>query len=273
MAFCSYCGQTLTPGARFCAACGSPVTAEALAPAVETAPVAAAPVVNYSSVPEYSIVLYSIGTCARSYADDLLEDILGYTKSEAKQILAAVPTQIAQALTMEQAQYIAQALTEYGMQVVVLKGQTEIDLSGYATRSVFNSDGSFISAALTALATLGLANRLTRFQRVSKPSLLERIFAPLYRWTQPRHVTRAPRRTVITRAPEPAPRRASMTRKLEQPRRTGDVIRDVSIDRSNRGGIRTLGPKNGRSTGGAPTTGTRSPSGGHGGSRGPGGRR
>ena len=260
MAFCSYCGQELAPGARFCSACGSPCAGESVVPAPETAPVVSTPVGAVNTVPivnnpgpaEYSVVLCSIGTCARSYADDLLEDILGYTKSEAKQILSTLPTQIAQLLTLEQAQYIAQALTEYGMQVVVLKGQSEIDLSGYAAKSVFNSDGSFITAALTALAGIGLANRLTRFQRWSRPSLLERIFAPRYRWTPPRHVTRAPRREVIVHTPSPSPHRAFTPQRLEQPRRTGDVIRGVSKARDNRSGIRSSGGHGGggRSGGG-----------------------
>lgn len=268
MSFCPYCGSETVPGARFCPSCGAEVAAaEAIAPAAPVMPVVnTAPAVNTAPVydaglPEYSVVLYSIGTCARSYADDLLEDILGYTKSEARQILKVLPTQIARMLTMQQAQYIAQALTEYGMQVVVLKGQTEIDISPYATASVFNADGSFVSGALTALAAITVTNRLTRFQRWDRPSLLERLFAPRYRWTPPRHVTRAPRR--ILREPEPAPRRQTMPRKLEQPRRTGDVIRGVAKNRDNRGGIRSAGIGGAPRGGGPGGGGGRGPGGGH----------
>ena len=268
MSFCPYCGGETVPGARFCPGCGAEVAAEAIVPAAPVSVPAAAEAPAYDAgLPEYSVVLYSIGTCAQSYADDLLEDILGYTKSEARQILKVLPTQIAQMLTMQQAQYIAQALTEYGMQVVVLKGQTEIDLSPYATSSVFNSDGSFVSGVLTALGAITVANRIRSFRRWSRPSLLEMLFAPRYRWTPPRHVTRVPRRHILapSPAPSPAPHRQTMPRKLEQPRRTGDVIRGVTKARDNRGGIRASGFAGGRSSGGGNGPGGgRGPGGGHG---------
>ena len=302
MAFCSYCGAEIAPGARFCPSCGAAVTAGPVVPAPEVSPAVAAPggaYTNPGAAPnpgaytnagpaDYSVVLCSLGTCQRSYADDLLMDILGYTNAEAKQIISMLPTQIAQLLTMEQAQYIAQALTEYGMQVAVLRGDNEVDLSGYARGSVFNSDGTFVTGVLAALAGLGLVNRLTGFRRWSRPSLLQRLFAPRYHWAPPRHVPRRPARPRPAPAPGPAPR-APMPRKLEQPRRTGDVIRGVTKNRDNRGGIRGGGPGGmgggrapggmggGRGPGGGGPGGGRGPGGGHGGPGGgghggPGGR-
>lgn len=278
MSYCRYCGAPIAPDARFCSSCGAPVEAEAVVPA-ETAVPAVLPA-DYDTAADYSVVLYSVGTCARSYADDLLEDILGYTNSEAKQILKVLPTQIARLLTLQQAQYIAQALTEYGMQVVVQRGDNEIDVAPYATGSVYNSDGSFLSGVLAALASITVANRIRSFRRWSRPSLLQMLFAPRYRWTPPRHVRHIPQRPVVIRTPAPAPRRQILSRKLEQPRRTGDVIRGVTQARDNRGGIRSGGTGRTLFSGGkAPSTGSRPtgsgghPSGGNRGGQGPGGHR
>ena len=292
MSYCKYCGAPVAPDARFCSSCGAPVAEEAVVPAAGTVLPAEAPVpasVDDGAM-DYSVVLYSIGTCARSYADDLLVDILGYTGSEARQILRVLPTAIARLLTFRQAQYIAQALTEYGMQVVVLKGDAEIDIAPYATGSVYNSDGSFLSGVLTVLTAITAANRVRSFRRWTRTSLLSLLFAPRYRWTPPRHVRHIQQRPVVVRTPAPAPRQ-SRPRKLEQPRRTGDVIRGVTQARDNRGGIRSGGtgqslftggkaPSSGaRPSGGARPTGSRPSgfgghtSGGHGGGRGPGGHR
>ena len=172
MAFCNRCGAQAAPGAAFCAACGAPITDGAIvnAPPVNVAPAApVTPPPTYAApaAADYSLVLYSTGTCARNYADDVLEDLLGYTNAEAKQLVAMLPAQIAQYLTAEQAQYLAQALTEYGMEVAVFRGNNAVDFSQYATGSVFNTDGSFIASAVAALATVGVANRLTGFRRWS----------------------------------------------------------------------------------------------------------
>lgn len=224
MAFCSYCGKELTPDARFCSGCGSPVTdpaGGAIIPSPETSPAEPLPVIDLNAPAEYGLVLYSIGTCAKSYADDVLEDILGYSDSEAKQILKVLPAQIAQNLTMEQAQYIAQALTEYGMQVAVVKGGNAVDVSANATSSVFNSDGSFVAGALAALATISVTNRVRRIRRWSLGNLLSQLFRPRYRVVAPpRHVTRSP----IRREPAPVrtePRRAAMPQRLEPRRKFG----------------------------------------------------
>lgn len=244
MSFCPYCGGSLVPGASFCPGCGARV---AEAPAAM--PAASAPA-------DYSLVLVSLGACRKSYADDVLEDVLGYSNAEANQLVRAVPTQIAQHLTAEQATYLAQALTEYGMQVAVYCGQNAVDVGQYATRSVFNADGSFVTGALTALAGLTVANRLTRFVRWDRPSLLERIFAPRYTVpAPPRHVRRS-----VFRAP--APRRDPAPRAVPP---AGGIGGSRGL-----GGSRGGGGSRGPFGGGRPSG--RGHSGGFGGSRGPGGR-
>ena len=188
MSFCPHCGGQLEINAAFCPYCG-----QALAP-VPVMPSAAGP-------QSYSLVLTSTGACPRSNADDVLEDVLGYTNAESNMLVQAIPTQIAQNLTMQQAQYIAQALTEYGMQVAVYDGMNPVNLGQYATGSVFNSDGSFVAGALAALASVGVANRIARFTRWARPVPPLGLFAPRYRPPAPPHHVRRS----IRPAPHPGP--------------------------------------------------------------------
>ncbi len=256
MAFCSSCGREILPGARFCAGCGAPVAADALTPAV---PVSPTYTVQTGSM-DYSIVLYSIGTCAKSYADDVLEDILGYTDSEAKKLVRMAPVQIAQYLSMEQAQYIAQALTEYGMQVAIYRGEVPVDLGQYATQSVFNSDGSFVTTVLSALAGITLANRITRPRRWTLASIISSLFSPKYREpSPPRHVSRM----TVHRAPEPV--RAPEPRRVSIPRREEPKRRIVSQPARSSAPIRSGAPSGRPSGFGGPG----GPGGGHGGPGGP----
>ena len=255
MAFCTHCGGEVPINAAFCPFCGQPAAQQlpdgGAAPLVET-PVNTVPVVQQPVMPavntaapvytqpvysaaEYSLVLASLGTCRRSYADDVLQDIMGYTNAEANLLVRQVPVQIAQNLTMEQAQYIAQALTEYGMQVAIYLGDAPVDLGQYATSSVFNSDGSLIGAALAAIAGVTAVNRLRRFTRWNRPSLLERLFTPRYRAPEPpRHVRRQIRRQI---------RRDPVIRREPEPHRVVGSPR--AIERANPG--RTVGFGGGRS--------------------------
>jgi len=121
------------------------------------------------------------------------------------------------------------------MQVAVVKGQNAVDLSGNATGSVFNSDGSFVAGALAALATITVANRIRSVRRWSLSNLISNLFRPRYRWDPPRHVTRAPVRREPERIVVPAVRTPAMPRRQE-PRLRGNVSRSVEMSRQRRGG-------------------------------------
>ena len=232
MSYCPHCGGQLLPDAAYCPYCGQP-SAAALPGAVNE------PVMPEPGAPDHSLVLVSIGSCPRSRADDVLEDLLGYTKAEAKLIMQTAPTQIAQGLTMQQAQFLAQALTEYGMQVVVYCGANVVDLGQYATGSVFNSDGSFLNGVLAVLATLGVSNRLRRFTRWARPTPLLYLFKPRYRVIEPRHIRRVLRRATAP-APAPAPH-PSPVRRAPTPARTRDDRSPAGGNRGPSGGSRGLG--------------------------------
>lgn len=272
MAFCPYCGGALVQGANFCPGCGSPVTdlSAALTTPAVTTPAVTTPAVNtipvVTPVAEvYSLVLISLGTCRASYADDVLEDVLGYSSAEAKTIVSLVPTQIAQGLTAQQAQYVAQALTEYGMQVAIYNSQgVAVDMGQYATSSVFNSDGSFLSGVLSTLATLTVANRIRSFTRWNRPNLLQALFAPRYEPVPPRHV----RRSLFSRIFDPAPRRV-----IEPTPRRNIVSRPRGEFRSNPGGARgNVGHPGTGSRGGGRMSGGGNPGGNRGGGHGGRGR-
>ncbi|MCQ2436897.1 MAG: zinc ribbon domain-containing protein [Clostridia bacterium] len=154
MAFCSNCGAILNVGDRFCSNCGA-----------QTGMVAGTSVTGGLTGGNYRVALISCGTCRTSYADDLLEDILGYTNADAKALVASVPVIIAQNLSADQAICISRALTEYGMQVTILdaRGNAVVDNS-YST-SVFDATGNYVSNVATTLALLSVTNRVARATR------------------------------------------------------------------------------------------------------------
>ena len=113
MPFCPNCGTQVNIGDRFCSNCGTPIHA-VVAPTTR--------VVNNvgsDARSDYRIVLVSRGTCSRTAAIDMLSDLLGYTDADAALIIDNAPMEAALGLTSIQAQYISQAITEYGMQVAI----------------------------------------------------------------------------------------------------------------------------------------------------------
>ena len=149
MALCPACGAEVSAGARFCPACGAEVSAVAAATATG----------------DCDLVLLTIGTCPQTQADDVLQDLLGYSELEALELLTVLPAQVAYNPTETQALCLAQALTEYGMDVAVYRGAIPVELGAKATASVYQSDGGILKSVLATLATVTIANRLTKFLR------------------------------------------------------------------------------------------------------------
>jgi hypothetical protein len=178
MAYCPNCGQSVSADAKFCPNCGASLTAATSVPAAGT----------------YSVILVSLNTCNEDTAADIFADLFGYTDAETAQIKASLPTQLAGNLTKIQADTIARSLTEYGMQVAVYNGSEYVDTDN-ASSSVFNSDGSFTSAALAVLGTLTAANLVHSFRRwPAEEYRVESPFSHLYHLLfhprPPRHVRR-----------------------------------------------------------------------------------
>lgn len=165
MAFCTNCGIQLEAGVRFCPNCGTPVTV-------------VTPVTSEVRS-DYQVVLISRGTCARNVAVDILSDLLGYTDAEAQQIISNTPMATAIDLTAVQAQYIAQAMTEYGMEVAIYNSNGFVDMTASATASVYDTSGSFLTNVAAVLAGLTIGNRISRYERWARP--VTTVFRPTYR--------------------------------------------------------------------------------------------
>ncbi|MBR3503489.1 MAG: zinc-ribbon domain-containing protein, partial [Clostridia bacterium] len=186
MAFCTNCGVQLEPGVHFCPNCGTPVTmVTPVAPTMRT---------------DYKVVLISRGSCTKTVALDILSDLLGYTDNEAKQIVDNLPMATAIDLTAVQAQYIAQAMAEYGMEVAIYNSNGIVDMTTSATASVYDTSGTFLTNVAAVLAGLTIGNRITRYERWLKPVPV--VFRPTYRRAVP---LTSYRRYRPTAAPRPAP--------------------------------------------------------------------
>lgn len=191
MPYCPNCGNPVNIGDRFCANCGTPIQTVAVTTPVTTA-------VNPAARTDYRIVLVSRGTCSRAVAIDMLTDLLSYTDADAARIIDNAPMEVALGLTAIQAQYISQAITEYGMQVAIYNNDGYVDMGSKATQSVFNNDGSFLSAVASVLTGLTIGNRVSTFNRWTQPAPV--LFRPVYRRVAPPPTYRRRRA-----APKPAP--------------------------------------------------------------------
>ena len=159
----------------------------------------------------YRVVLVSRGTCSKKNAKEVLVDLLGYSASTAEDLLDEAPIEIADELNEIQATVLAKALSEYGMDIsVVDENDVYVDIED-DDDSVYNSDGSLIETALMALITLSAANRVHRYRRYKKPSLLSLLFRPKRKKPAPVHVRRQ-----VNRHPEPR-RRVEIRKQTPKP--------------------------------------------------------
>ena len=191
MPFCPNCGSSVNAGDRFCANCGTVIqTVAAVTTQVNTA------ANNVRS--DYRIILVSRGTCSRAVAIDMLSDLLGYSDPDAARIIDNAPMEVALGLTAIQAQYISQAITEYGMQVAIYNNDGYVDMGSKATNTVYENDGSFLAAVASVLTGLTSGNRVSAFNRWTQPTPV--LFRPVYRRPAPLPAYRRRRA-----APKPAP--------------------------------------------------------------------
>ena len=236
---CEYCGQLIETGARYCAYCGAPAPAET---AVTQSAVSGQDATIVSGSGNYSVILVSLGTCARAAAADLLEDTLGYSDTESSDLFSMLPAQIAQMLTYQQASYLAQAMTEYGMEVSVSNGSEYVTVDETAeTQSVFDTAGSFVGKVLSVLGTITGLNRMRKFRKLNDQRYYARPYRPkTYQPAPPVHV----RRNVRT-APQPKPvqEKRQNAPSMHQPQRPASSAGMHSAPQQNHpGGSQMSGP-------------------------------
>ncbi|MBR0464163.1 MAG: zinc ribbon domain-containing protein, partial [Clostridia bacterium] len=134
MPFCPKCGAQVPQSANFCPNCGQNLAAAAVASGVNAV---------YTG-DGYAVMLVSAGTASAAVAADLISDACGYTDAEALTLVANAPTLIAQSLTKQQAVYLAQCMTEYGLEAAIFDRTGSIALQSDVD-SVFDGNGSFLA--------------------------------------------------------------------------------------------------------------------------------
>ena len=207
--YCPNCGAQTNGTANFCAYCGTRLT--------ETTP--ALSLLNKSvstavEEDEYTLVLISCGTCDKTTAGDILEDIFGYTDAESTKLIRLAPVAVAENLTAEEAATVAQVFTEYGIKVSITNEKNQyVDLTDNAVSSVFDNSGNLLAGAAAIIGALTVANRIKSYRKYKKPSLLERIFhlkfdrkPPVYHRNFRRHLAEPEPQRRMIRKPAEAPR-------------------------------------------------------------------
>lgn len=219
MPYCPNCGSAVNVGDHFCANCGTAIQ-------VVTAP---APIKKPATTArsDYRVVLVSRGTCSRAVAIDMLSDLLGYSDPDAARIIDNAPMEAALGLTAIQAQYISQAITEYGMQVAIFNSDGYVDMGSRATTSVYDNDGSFLSAVAGVLTGLTIGNRVSSFNRWTQPTPV--LFRPVYR--RPAPLASYRRRRPAPARPAPIPVMRHTTPPIPQPVPTPAPPRSVANSR------------------------------------------
>lgn len=201
MPFCSQCGTQITESMKFCPGCGTRLSAiedvrkEVLLPDAQTN--SADPGTTGG---DYRVILFSLGSCATATARELLEDIMGYTTEQARQLATTTPVEIACGLSYSQAVTLAQALTEYGMEISVCNSSGYIDIPVTATESVYDSGGNFLPAAAAILGLFSAVNRVKRIQRWNHSGPRPGIFRLGFRRPAP---PRHRRHSLLFRTPAP----------------------------------------------------------------------
>ena len=90
MSFCPNCGHELYAGMNFCPECGRNLADLVLDPEPAPEPdIPQSPPVQ--PLGAYQAVLLSDGDCSKSEAAELLEDLLGYDRSDAKDLVKSAP--------------------------------------------------------------------------------------------------------------------------------------------------------------------------------------
>ncbi len=193
--FCPNCGTQLPAGVNFCPNCGTKVSGVTTVKTADN---------------DNRVMLLSLGTCARTTAAALLAQICGYTTEEALLIVDNAPIVVARSLNDNQAMYLAQALTEFGLEVSVYDGNGWRDWES-ASGSVWDQTGDLVATVAAALGLIDVGNRISRdkIRRMDYPYRFNGTRPPVYRLNNtlravpPRRV--APVRPPVHRAAPPRP--------------------------------------------------------------------
>ena len=185
MLYCEYCGQKIELENNFCPYCGGPVPveqvekaraqAEAAAAASQMAAAQAAAqsagqtAAREEEAGDHTVVIVSLGTSTKTAAKDTLKKALGYTSSQAKQLLDCLPAAAAHNLSYRQASYLAAALSQKGLEVSLYSSNGAITFDSEEADPVYKKDGSLLETAAMIFGALSGIHKLSSFTTWNKP--------------------------------------------------------------------------------------------------------
>ncbi len=189
--FCPACGKEISGSVKYCPNCGCSLQtassftvidaadSEALASITSIGP-------SVSSFDKYRLILVSRGTASVSDTQNAVADFLGYSDTEAAAFMTVMPVEIACGLSSVQARYLAQAFSEYGIEVTIVdENDSYVDLTDNTSDSLFSNTGALLASAAAVLGTISIANRVTNYRRYKRRSILDWLFRPKIRRPEP----------------------------------------------------------------------------------------
>ena len=178
MPFCTNCGTQVLDTDNFCPKCGNNLRQSTPAQPAEPA----APVLPADAI--YRIVIAD-KTCTKALAKEVIRDLLGYTSTVATALVDAIPVEVARNLTPEQAIYVSQVLTDYGMDVAICDSTRYVNMGSLAPLSIFSVAGLLLTDAADILGTLSEINQVDRISLWTNANVKANLFKPGARHTPP----------------------------------------------------------------------------------------
>lgn len=142
MSFCPNCSHELYAGMNFCPGCGRNLADLVLDPEPVFEP---EPAVEQAPPPRtagvYQVILLSDGDCSKSEAAELLEDLLGYDRSDAKDLVKSAP--VAGTPAPEKAPAVLPEVPAAEGRAVPADGKQQKTAPGLPVRGLFGNSGLF----------------------------------------------------------------------------------------------------------------------------------
>ena len=135
--------------------------------------------------------MVDLGSCSKSDAIDMLEDLLGYSTTMAKSMVKNLPTLIGSNMTKKQAVTVAQAFCEYGVDMTLYTPDGPVEMEGkepIIMDDVYTENSDFTDVALAVLGSLTAANMVSAVNPWNRPIMSGSIMrSPFDMYPTPQH--------------------------------------------------------------------------------------